>query len=235
MSSYSLTFNLELEYAHSSMIVEFFWFFVSVLALSVAIIKLVKINTVHEIVGYEEQPKPKPQLPVNDPQRDNMKDPQLGNDVDQINVNVDMNNNNGEAQQAQPAGADSRQNPDAPHVDPEKLQDKNISTLPQQNQGFLATFSNIVDLMVGKHLVIFIIFVYLVNHFGCYIFTAFCVFICCIQLLAFNYFKIFERLQNPEAQKYSELSYHIWIIALFIAYFVNSQKALDVFKPVPIS
>ncbi|KAL4464015.1 hypothetical protein ABPG74_005952 [Tetrahymena malaccensis] len=218
-------FRLSNEFSHSAMIVEFFWFFVSVLTLSVAVIKLVKISTVHEIVSYEEQPKPKPQLPVNDPQRDNMKDPQLGNDVNQINF--DMNSNNAEAQQAQAAGIEPRQNPDAPHVDPEKLQDKTISTLPQQDQGFLATFSNIVDLMVGKHLVIFIIFVYLINHFGSYIFTAFCVFICMIQLLLFNYFKIFERLQNMEAQKYSELSYHFWIIALFIAYFANSQLYED--------
>ncbi|KAL4510619.1 hypothetical protein ABPG72_004773 [Tetrahymena utriculariae] len=215
-------FSLSNEFAHSAMIVEFFWFFVSVLTLSVAIIKLVKIGTVHEIVSYEEQPKPKPQVPVNDPQRDNMKDPQLGNDINQINI--DINSNNAEAQQAQQAEADARQSSGVPHVDPEKLAEKTISTLPQQDQGFLATFSTIVDLMVGKHLVIFIIFVYLINHFGSYIFTAFCVFICTIQLLLFNYFKIFERLQNMTAQKYSELSYHLWIIALFIAYFVNSQS-----------
>ena len=85
--------------------------------------------------------------------------------------------------------------------------------------------SSSVELLVNKHLVLFIIFIFLINSFKSHPYSAAVIFLVLITLTLFNYIKIFEIFGKARFQKYSELAYQVWIVSLYFLYFCNDTKA----------
>lgn len=87
--------------------------------------------------------------------------------------------------------------------------------------------SSSVELLVNKHLVLFIIFIFLINNFKSHPYSAACIFLVLTNLILFNYIKIFEIYGKQTLQLYSELVYQLWIFSLFFLYFVNDTAAIS--------
>ena len=62
--------------------------------------------------------------------------------------------------------------------------------------------------------------------FGCYIYCAFAFFLWILCIIIFNEIKIFEKLNKPDAQKYSEIIHLIIVFSLFFNYFFNDQNTI---------
>ena len=84
---------------------------------------------------------------------------------------------------------------------------------------------NFVNHFVDELMVPWIIFLYLIANWGSYIYTAFMAFFCFLLCVVFNHFKIQDKLFPTKPWRgVFELFYHFWILTLFIAYFISSQK-----------
>mmetsp|Transcript_19457 Transcript_19457/g.1726 ORF Transcript_19457/g.1726 Transcript_19457/m.1726 type:complete len:83 (-) Transcript_19457:54-302(-) len=74
----------------------------------------------------------------------------------------------------------------------------------------------ILEDLVEKYLVLWVIIVYLTLNFGSYTYTAFVFFVCLIVVVPLNILGV----TDEKLKGFGHLIFHFWVITLYIGYFI---------------